>query len=177
MTKALRGVVKTNDRELIERISVVLKRYGAFPKAVHWNVTLPSGEKIEAPMIGFYLSKEDMDSVVAGFDSLGIDVYVLAADPVAEHAYLDPDEILGEKFVVVKWMPPMEESIAIVDTDDTQFVAMLDLRNFPVERENEVLIAELCATLQQTANEMNRLNARVREALAGSPTVVTFPVQ
>ena len=175
MTKTLRGVIKTDDRSLIERIAIVLKEFGAFPRAVHWNVARPDGSSLEPPMIGFNLAEAQMGEVVRGFSSLGITVYVLPVDPVAEHCYLDEQEIAGEKYVVVKWMPPMEDAIAVVDTDDTQFVVVLDLRNFPVERENEVLIAEFCGTLQHAANEMNRLNARVKEVMRGKPTLVEFP--
>lgn len=162
----MRGVIKTTDRELIERLTVVLKEQGAFPRAVHWNVSLPDGGKLEPPLIGFNLDESTMAATRGAFARLGIEVYVLPIDPVADHAF-SPDDIAGDKYVVVKWMPPMVESLAIVDVEDTQFVSILDMAEFPIERENELLVAEICTALQLAANEMNRLRQQATEALAG----------
>lgn len=141
-----------------DQVVELLRRLKLEVRPANWNVRHGAG-LLPKPVMGFLFPADMEGALNDGIENLGASLVVVESDPVETHA-VDLDRI-NDKYVVVRWMPPMAEAIGIVDTTDTEFVCFFDFSQLPNKEDlmaDQALIFALTTHMQFIANEWNRLN-------------------
>ncbi len=144
---------------------------GLSPKGVDWNVRY-EGEILKKPLISFTFPAEMEEELGSGLHGAGCQLIVVDQDPVQLCA-ADPNQA-AEKYVAVKWMPPRPMAIGVVDTDETEFVALIDfgkLKNGKRFVEDAELVAEVVEHMMFVASELNRIHEQFVAAMRSNPNV------
>ncbi len=171
MTKAL---IHICDKRQAQRVVKQLQIFGIEAKVVHWRVSRQGADggatDVEGPNLGLYVPDDQVDHLTNRLAMLGTELLVLKNDPVATPA-LDKRCVM-DKYVVVAHMQPRPKALAIVDTENTEFVTLMDFSDLP-EKERRIAEEEAANCLQFMANELNRLHHEVQTLLAVGPTQLT----
>jgi hypothetical protein len=155
------------DKKKATRVVEILKTFKLEPKVVHWQVKHKNnGEMVPPPNLGIFVPDNDLESLAARLSMMQIEMLTLEDDPVLVFA-VDKDKV-QDKYVVVAGMPPKNRSVAIIDTENSEFVTSIDMQGLDHDGDNPVG-EEVLTHLRFVAAEFNRFHTEIQTLLDAGP--------
>lgn len=165
----MKALIHISEKKQAHRVIKVLETFKLTAKVVSWRVSKEDENGIidvRSPNLGLYVPEDQLDALTMRLGMMGVEILLLKHDPVAIHA-IDPRRFT-DKYVVVSHMPPKPQAIGIVDTDNSEFVTLMDFSAL-ADTERQLAEEEAGRCLQFMANELNRLHSEIQALLAVGP--------